>query len=414
MTGFISRKAREWYEISKAEGFALNGNANSQKIARHLRELQRGLTGDRARVGSGYMDEKNVLQAYLLYYWPVSFYETLAVLAELAERSALPEIRSILDIGSGPGPATFAASVFGAKLSVLVDASQAALDVASKIAQKARQGGQSIEIVGRQADLLTFKPGAGETYDLIIASHRLNELWHGEPDWLERRCDFLLSLLPGLRKGGLLLIIEPSAHYTSIPLLELRDSLLAASAGLSCVAPCPHSEPCPMRAIEGRPCFSEWKWDAPLLVRELAELAGLDRTSLKASWVAFRNTSREIGASIAGQAGNFAPQPAAGRPQAEASIVGRIVSEPMLNKAGRIRFIVCTEGGHSIESGQLATISMPKDAQAAKRAGARASGFFDLGRGDLIEARCLETRAPAHFGVVSDTQLRFLMRAPRF
>lgn len=411
---YITRKAHEWYEISKAEGLALDRKANLQKIAHNLRELQRGLTGDRARVGSGYMDEKSVLQAYLLYYWPVSFYETMAVLVELAQRNALPKIRSILDIGSGPGPATFAASLFGAKLSVLVDASQAALDEASKIAQRARQGNQSIEIVGRQANLQTFKPGKDETYDLIIASHSVNELWHGEHDWLERRRDFFLSLLPSLSKEGLLLIIEPSAHYTSIPLLELRDSLLTVSSGLSCVGPCPHSRPCPMRAIEGRPCFSEWLWNAPALVKQLAELAGLDRASLKASWVAFRNNYIKKETSIPGQTDNFSSQRSLASPQAPASIAGRIVSQPMLNKAGRIRFILCTEGGHSIESGQLATISMPEDALATKRAGAGNSEFMRFARGDIIEACCLETRAPNHFGIVSNTQLRFIMKVPRF
>ncbi|HBE46928.1 MAG TPA: hypothetical protein DDW14_06290, partial [Spirochaetaceae bacterium] len=116
----MARHAAEWYGISKAEGLALGNKGQVQKIAENLRALQRGLTGDRARVASGYMDEKSALQAYLLYYWPVSFYETAAVLAELAERRTLPNIQTVLDLGSGPGPGSFAASLFGAERAVLV------------------------------------------------------------------------------------------------------------------------------------------------------------------------------------------------------------------------------------------------------------------------------------------------------
>lgn len=478
----MARHAAEWYGISKAEGLALGNKGQVQKIAENLRALQRGLTGDRARVASGYMDEKSALQAYLLYYWPVSFYETAAVLAELAERRALPNIQTVLDLGSGPGPGSFAASLFGAERAVLVDASQAALDVASKIAEKGRQGGSSIELSALAKDLQNFsvgilsrfssasiEPSAGYSaaralleppFDLIIASHSINELWHDEPERIERRRNMLLSLLPALREGGLLLIIEPSAHYTSIPLLALRDSLLEAAgsftggnfavsdearatlaadpaaAHLFCVGPCPHSDPCPMRAIGDRPCFSEWKWDAPTLVRKLAEMAGLDRTSLKASWVAFQKTgerlgavfARNMGADFGGQgtvfarlgadfaehaANSAAPPPAAARPSglphaAGPAISGRIVSEPMLNKAGRIRYIVCTENG------QLSTISAPQNDPTAIHAQASTLGFFNLARGDLIEASGLEERGRSHFGIIPDSSLRIKMKAPRF
>jgi hypothetical protein len=47
----MARHAAEWYGISKAEGLALGNKGQVQKIAENLRALQRGLTGDRARVG---------------------------------------------------------------------------------------------------------------------------------------------------------------------------------------------------------------------------------------------------------------------------------------------------------------------------------------------------------------------------
>lgn len=498
--------AAEWYAISKAEGLALGNRGQMRKIAENLRALQRGLTGDRTRIASGYMDDTSALQAYLLYYWPVSFYETAAVLAELAARRVLPNIQTVLDLGSGPGPGNFAASLFGAKRAVLVDASRAALDAASRIAEKGRQGGVaghgdlaglaslpglggsgeqtgssgpgggsirqarsggrgggsirqagtggrggvagpsdlSIEISTLALDLQDFsvdvlsrfsstsKEALAQAprepcFDLIIASHSINELWPDEPERIELRRNMLLSLLPALREGGILLIIEPSAHYTSIPLLALRDSLLEAArsserenfiasaeasatsvtkhaaAHLFCVGPCPHSAPCPMRAIGNRPCFSEWKWDAPRLVRELAEMAGLDRSSLKASWVAFQKTSEKLGTDSTRELNTvFARQ------AASSAISGRIVSEPMLNKAGRIRYIVCTANG------QLSTISAPQSDPAAMRAEPRAPNFFNLARGDLIQANELEERGLSHFGIIPSSSLKIIMKAPRF
>jgi len=394
----LAQKARFWYDISVNQGFAIDKHADVRTIAGNLRTLQRGLTGDRARIPSGYMDGQSSLQAYLLYYWAVSFFEAMMILAELGARDQLPDIHAVLDVGSGPGPASFAANVFGARKAFLVDKSEKALAAASRMSASAagRENADfeaDFEITARRAELEDFRVPADETFDLIVASHSLNELWQGAPDWLERRRDFVLRLLPALRTGGLLLIVEPSAHYTSIPLLALRDALLSSQAQettLACVGPCPHSESCPMLALEGRPCFSEWPWEAPPLVTELANSAGLDRTSLKAAWVALRKAPPEEKHTM--------PRTPAG----PGSIRGRIVSEPMRNKAGRIRYIVCTG------EGLLRTISTPQDDAAA-----RSLGFFRLARGDLIEADGLETRSENHLGLVRETHMRIVMHAPR-
>jgi ribosomal protein RSM22 (predicted rRNA methylase) len=391
------QKTRFWYDISVDQGFEIDRESNVQIVARNLRALQRGLTGDRTRIASRYMDERSSLQAYLLYYWAISLYESTLILAELRARRQLSAIRSVLDIGSGPGPASFAANIFGAQKAFLVDKSEKALTVAQNIAAEGRKhenknapSKTSFEIIAQRAELEEFRPPRGETFDLIVASHSLNELWHGAADWLERRRDFLLRLLPALRPGGVLLIVEPSAHYTSIPLLALRDALLSSAqtqeSALDCVGPCPHSTSCPMRSLGARPCFSEWPWaSAPPLITELAHRAGLDRSLLKAAWVAFKKDGR-----------NTAP------PQAIHNCIrGRIVSEPLRNKAGRIRYIVCTD------TGLLKTISAAQDDNA------RSLGFFQLARGDLIEAEGLDERGQTHLGLVQGTRMQVLMKAPR-
>jgi ribosomal protein RSM22 (predicted rRNA methylase) len=394
----FSAQLNNWYETSSSIGLELCKNINTSIISKNLRYLQRGLTGDRKLIAASYMDQQRILQSYLLYYWPVSFYEVSALLNELRTRAMLPNIHSVLDLGSGPGPASFAAQTFGAKRASLVDKSKHALAAASAIATKGRVKGLNLEIIEHCAEIEDFCAPNGESYDLIIATNSINELWPDSPNGILKRRDLVLRFLPNLQPEGIIVIVEPSAHYTSIPLLELRDSLLAADLdgiSLACVGPCPHSLPCPMLGKEKKPCFSEWKWNLPPLVRELADCAGLDRDSLKASWVALKKHEKQEKDKEALQDNKIVPFGSSG-------LSGRIVSEPMLNKAGRVRYILCTNGG------LRATISALRYDPMAENL-----GFFGLGRGDLIAADGLEIRGESHFGIVPGSRLEILMRAPR-
>ena len=394
----FSAQLNNWYETSSSIGLELCKNIDTSIISKNLSYLQRGLTGDRKLIAASYMDQQRILQSYLLYYWPVSFYEVSALLHELRTRAMLPNIHSVLDLGSGPGPASFAAQTFGAKRASLVDKSKHALAAASAIATKGRVKGLNLEIIEHCAEIEDFCAPNGESYDLIIATNSINELWPDSPNGILKRRDLVLRFLPNLQPEGIIVIVEPSAHYTSIPLLELRDSLLAADLdgiSLACVGPCPHSLPCPMLGKEKKPCFSEWKWNLPPLVRELADCAGLDRDSLKASWVALKKHEKQEKDKEALQDNKIVPFGSSG-------LSGRIVSEPMLNKAGRVRYILCTNGG------LRATISALRYDPMAENL-----GFFGLGRGDLIAADGLEIRGESHFGIVPGSRLEILMRAPR-
>jgi ribosomal protein RSM22 (predicted rRNA methylase) len=393
----FSAQLNNWYETSSSIGLELCKNIDTSIISKNLSYLQRGLTGDRKLIAASYMDQQRILQSYLLYYWPVSFYEVSALLHELRTRAMLPNIHSVLDLGSGPGPASFAAQTFGAKRASLVDKSKHALAAASAIATKGRVKGLNLEIIEHCAEIEDFCAPNGESYDLIIATNSINELWPDSPNGILKRRDLVLKFLPNLQPEGIIVIVEPSAHYTSIPLLELRDSLLAADLdgiSLACVGPCPHSLPCPMLGKEKKPCFSEWKWNLPPLVRELADCAGLDRDSLKASWVALKKHEKQEKDKEALQDNKIVPFGSSG-------LSGRIVSEPMLNKAGRVRYILCTNGG------LRATISALRYDPMAENL-----GFFGLGRGDLIAADGLEIRGESHFGIAPGSRLEILMRAP--
>ena len=200
--------------------------------------------------------------------------------------------------------------------------------------------------------------------------------------------------------------MEPSASATAIPALMLRDRLIrtGGKAGLACVAPCPASLPCPaLVAGEGRSCHSTWKWTPPREVAALAAEAGLDRDSAKATWFALakgdaRSSDLEkSGLSDAAEAG--LPKAPTAAPIGKLS--GRVVSEPLLNKAGRIRFIVCTKDG-------LATVSAPSAATSAS-----AEAFLGLNRGDCFSAEALAPRpGERNFGFEPGSRIEVEYRAP--
>jgi len=301
----------------------------------------------------------------------------------------MPRLRSVLDLGAGPGPASFAALEQGAERVTLMDTSEEALKAARRLMESLP--GTKTELSALRRDFEEDDNLEGGPYDLIVACHSVNELWKGRADAMGRRRALLENAIARLSEGGILLVIEPSALVTCRPALALRDLLLenAERRGLSCVAPCPGSFPCPIAAAgEGRGCHSTWPWQPSGPVAALAKAAGLDRDSAKATWFALRK-------------GPAAPAQPDSPPPVPATLAGRIISEPMLNKAGRVRYIVCTASG-------LATLS----AKAADPL-ARSLGFLSLGRGDLIEARGLEKRSEGNgFGLMSGTTVGLSLKAP--
>lgn len=360
-----------------------------------LRNLQRGLTGDRALVGVSYFSEADYLGAYLLYYWPVSFVQASLALEEIRMRGALPVLRKVLDIGAGPGPASFAAAEYGAERVTLLDFSVEALDAAIRLRGSLPWIGAEFSARSRNLEKDdTIEEGP---FDLIIACHSANELWKGRDDAIGRRASLFEKACSQLSAGGVLLVIEPSATITGRPALALRDLLLerVAKEGMRCVAPCPGSHPCPIASAgEGRSCHSTWPWEPEGPVAAMARTAGLDRDSAKATWFALKKDG-EAGESSAAKAGAGQDPPEDGR------LAGRIVSEPMLNKGGRVRYILCTTSG-------LATLSAKAGDTQAK-----AAGFFSLGRGDCIEARGMEKRSTGNnFGLTSGTKLEIRLKAP--
>jgi len=395
-----------------APGAAL-ADSEIASVGAALLRLQRGLTGERVLAGGSdgtaprYMDEPALLGAYILYYWPVSYMQVALALAELGIAP-----RRILDLGSGPGPAAAAAydaakGRGGAERLVLADRSRAALGLARRALGS--EGGASFGY--RELDLEAEGAALGEErFDLVLIGHCLNELWPERADRAARRLALVESAAALLEPGGALLAVEPALLATSREALALRDAL--AANGYPILGPCPGSYPCPaLAAGTGRTCHAEAAWDPPEPVASLARAAGLDRRSVKSTWFAIGSPGGAAGSpggAACSPSGAAAPQSAAAPPPAAAAdgisvsrnaFVGRVVSDPMLNKAGRVRYLLCAESS-------LAAISAARDS-----AEARGSGFLDLRRGDMVRVEDAEPRPGGGLGIAARTRLERLSRS---
>ncbi len=366
------------------------GDREIESVGAALLRLQRGLTGKRELAGAPYMEEPGLLGAYLLYYWPVSYLQASLAIAELGLRPG-----RVLDLGSGPGPVAAAALDAGGTSVDLADSSARALELAGRVL--ARDSGR---ITASRVNLESPEaPGAAGPYDLVVLGHCLNELWRGEADRIARRAALLSRAAELLAPGGAILAIEPALLETSRELLAVRDRL--AEEGHPILGPCPPraggAYPCPALASgPGRTCHSEAAWDPPEPVASLAGRAGLDRRSVKYSWFA-------IGGAVASSAsGEPSNEARAARDQADGnSVEGRVVSDPMLNKAGRIRYLLCS-------GGSLLALSAAKDSPEARR-----SGFASLRRGDVLRIKDPERREGGGLGLGPGSSIELAPAAPR-
>jgi ribosomal protein RSM22 (predicted rRNA methylase) len=388
---------------------------NLQRAAQNVVELQRGLTGSRALAGNGYMQKGTSLQAYLLYYWPVSYAQTKAALQKapsfferVAEFSSQAKRRAIriLDLGSGPAPASCSLADLAqgrgeqnmAFEFCLCDSSGDALSLGKKILEAAYAKNASVETrVCNLENIFQPKNGAafldGKKFDFIIASHSLNELWKGQKKRGEKIAALLKNLSACLDDGGLMLLMEPALLATSRALIEARDSLIAS--GLKVAAPCLQSaSPCPALENPNATCHAQFDWEMPQIVADLAALAGLNRADVKMTYFVFE---KAVAGSF-GQEGDFGNGENSLQDQ---KVAARVVSEPMLNKAGRVRYVLC-------DGKSRFTLSAKNgDPNAA------AQGFFDLKRYDKIQIIGAQVRSqkgePLSLGFDENTRLEFLL-----
>jgi SAM-dependent methyltransferase len=336
------------------------------------------------------MDDPSMLRAYLDYYWPVSREQARHALATSAliarfRGETQPAFRTVIDVGSGPGPVAAAFVDAGAADVFLIDQSRAALDLA--LAEIPRRCGRDAAISALAIDITKPDPARVPQWGratCVSFGHSLNELWAGAPDRIERRANLLEryagALAPCLSSS--ILIIEPALLSTSRDLLAVRDLLVGR--GWRVLAPCVGREslPCPaLSAGEQHTCHEDVCWRVPPSVAALAETRNVDKEYLKMTWFLLAPPTVGAAASISGQTlrsagGNFF----------------RVVSEAMLNKGGRLRRLVCGTDGRF-------PLSVAADSVDSER-----TGFPSLRRGDIVSIENPQVRENG-WGIGTETRV---------
>jgi ribosomal protein RSM22 (predicted rRNA methylase) len=186
--------------------------------------------------GSGAIRSETDALAYALARMPATY---AAVVASLnAIREVRPDFapKSLLDVGAGPGTATWAAAEAFSSLRDfdLLDANDAlralALDLAAGSARLRSMSYRRGEARAALAD--------AQEADLVVASYVIAEISEAER-----------SALAGLlwaKTRDTLLVVEPGTPAGYARIIALRAQLIAAGAHVA--APCPHDGNCPLAA----------------------------------------------------------------------------------------------------------------------------------------------------------------------
>lgn len=174
--------------------------------------------------------------AYALARMPATYAAVAASLNALAAINPDFTPQSLLDIGAGPGTATWAASEAFASLEAftLLDANAALRDLATELAQSRPRFAALRYDSGDARKLLAAAPEA----DLVVASYVINELSENERAAL---ADAMWA-----KTRGTLLVVEPGTPAGYARIINLRARLITNGAHV--LAPCPHDAPCPLIA----------------------------------------------------------------------------------------------------------------------------------------------------------------------
>ncbi|WP_426440904.1 small ribosomal subunit Rsm22 family protein [Bradyrhizobium genosp. P] len=214
-------------------------NARLEGLSRNAAAERAAAISETYRAGGGsggtIRSETDAL-AYALARMPATY---AAVAASL---TALTEIRpdfaptSLLDVGAGPGTASWAAAETFSSLHdfTLLDGNEALRTLALDVTRKS----------GRLRGI-TYELGQARTYlahtdaaDLVLASYVINEIGDAERDALT---DAMWA-----KTNDTLLVVEPGTPAGYARIISLRARLIAAGAHVA--APCPHDGACPLVA----------------------------------------------------------------------------------------------------------------------------------------------------------------------
>ena len=339
-------------------------------IASDVIQLSNLFTKERKILPSQYLNNKSLRRAYILYFLPSNIYKIHLPLKELSlhpKKILSKKLLKILDLGSGPGTTILGILDFFSNQKKMPSLEFTAIDsVAENLSIAKDLFKLFTENINIDASLKTFKINiekAGtipqDTYDIIILSNILNELFYEDNKRIAKRVSFLNTIIDKfLTPDGSCIIIEPALRETTRGMLDVRDNLI--KNGFKIYSPCLIDEPCPALLNPKDWCHEDIPWTPPVIIKEIDKLTGLRKDSLKFSYLVLRKDKLSLTDVL--EKNSY-----------------RIVSEPLISK-GKLEFYICGHGGRQLVT-RLDKDETPSNIQ-----------FQKLQRGDIVSFRDLIDR----------------------
>jgi ribosomal protein RSM22 (predicted rRNA methylase) len=166
---------------------------------------------------------------------PATYAQLYGACAATAQRLPNWQPTSLLDLGSGPGTALWAAHEIWPSITHMEawEREPAFIALGRELASA---GAPVLQQTDWQRHDLTAFPQSKRSYDVVILAHVLNELSQAARERVISQA-WQLS-------AGLLLIVEPGTSAAFGIIRAARDQLL--TFGAHSIAPCPHTVPCPL------------------------------------------------------------------------------------------------------------------------------------------------------------------------
>ena len=174
--------------------------------------------------------------AYALARMPATYAAVTASLNALGEIAPDFAPQNLLDVGAGPGTATWAATEAFPSLETLtlIDANP----VLRALALDLGRGSRRLRDLNYQRGEARAALADAEAADLVVASYMIGEI--GEQQQAS------LAALMWTKTRDTLLVVEPGTPAGYRRIIALRAQLIAAGAHVA--APCPHDGECPLQA----------------------------------------------------------------------------------------------------------------------------------------------------------------------
>ncbi len=211
-------------------------------VAERIRPEQLGAAA--ARLSAGYRANLTSRQAvpdaagvaaYVASRMPATYAAVTAALDRLAAARPGFEPQSVLDLGAGPGTASWAtASLWSSVASItMVEASADFRFIATSLAQSGPPALQNADV--RQGDIAQPAGLPAGPFDLAVVAYALTEL---DLSAAERLIADLVT------RAHRVVVVEPGTPRDHGRLMAVRRAALDAGARI--LAPCPHAGPCPL------------------------------------------------------------------------------------------------------------------------------------------------------------------------